>query len=795
MSEDDQVNPLDLTQVIEFVEFGDGSEQAHHYFADLIVEPDGSVVDRAHDYDPQVMSARRNNQEHDEGDGAAPPGGGLPAVPQFGRHANAGASIGSGRGDGQTSSHVALNEELMRASEVGNTGGNAVRSTGGTSQQRAANQRVANYGQDLSGDADDGSTIASIAPSVARSIGPVPNLGRQRIGGAQAGHGGATSGFPGGTGGPARRLPSQIKSSVAGGGMRGAPPFSSARGADDNALLFTAAHDVSDSEIIWTHGVIVPKTERLAGKEFRAYMEAATKPISPPLGVAKHFISTADGEDDEGNTTKSTCIQNAYAANIAKIELLEQRMVAYDLMRVFMVSTIKAGIDPNVETDPTCLWNNDGINMMRFWEKIDWITACYWQLTLNRRTPLGSDDRTSMEWAYLLIFNSCNLDLRAQIDIKYGGLPIQFQGCVTYMWVLFHCLFAASRDSTEALKKFFKNFSTKGLNNYKGESVVRAKTELMAAARRLDAIGQLEDNTAALVLKGFTKCSVARFRDHMKFKLQQMEGANIIPGGTRVWEHETAYEETSFVVFTGVEFYNVLNQANEWNIPKGHKFSAVTPAEKKCWNCGKTGCTPSTCSEPRNEERIKKNKKEYFDNKSRQNTQSGRSGSGRGGGRGGSSGRGRGGGRGDQGGRGQGGYSREKWGGPSTNSEIRWHNGEPHAYCKWCKRSNNGNKGGWNPTHNSKWHDAAMKDGFTVLQTLATLDPGHYLVAQVRSNQKGEQAPDLASASDISSNTGGMVGALTVTQGKNICDRFKSSAESDDTRNMVDKLQRALGLN
>jgi len=88
-----------------------------------------------------------------------------------------------------------------------------------------------------------------------------------------------------------------------------------------------------------------------------------------------------------------------------------------------------------------------------------------------------------------------------------------------------------------------------------------------------------------------------------------------------------------------------------------------------------------------------------------------------------------------------------------------------------------------------------MKDGFTVLQTLATLDPGHYLVAQVLSNQKGEQTPDLASASDISSNTGGMVGALTVTQGKNICDHFRSSAESDDTRNMVDKLQRALGLN
>jgi hypothetical protein len=522
-------------------------------------------------------------------------------------------------------------------------------------------------------------------------------------------------------------------------------------------------------------------------------MEAATKSISPQLGVAKHFISTVDGEADKGNTTKSTYIQNEYAANIAKIELLEQRMVVYDLKRVFLVSTLKAGIDPSIVTNPLLLWNNDGIDMVQCWEKIDWNTACYWQLTLNRRTPTGSNDRTSMDWAYLLIFNSCNLDLRMQIDIKYGGLPLQFQGAVTYLWVLFHCLFAASRDSTEALKKFFLTFLTKGLQNYKGESVVKAKTKIMAAARCLHAIGQLEDHTSKLVLKGFTKCSVARFRKQFEFKLQQMEGANIVQNGPRLWEHDSAYEETSYVVFLGVEFYHVLNQGNEWNVPKGHKFSAVAPGKRKCFNCGKPGCTPSTCNQPLDQERIKRNKKEYFDNKAKLQPGNTGRGSGRGG-----SGRGRGG-RGSSGrggaGRGQGGYLREKWGSPSTNVEIRWHSGEPHAYCKWYKKADVGTKGGWNTTHNSKWHEAAQTEGFTVLTNLASLEPSNHLVAQVRSNQKGEQPPDLASASDLSSSTGGRIGTATTAQGKSIIARFQSLAVSDEARNQAEQIGKALGLN
>jgi len=45
MSSDGRGNPLDLTQIIEFIEFGDDDSVQASSFADLVVEPDGSIVE------------------------------------------------------------------------------------------------------------------------------------------------------------------------------------------------------------------------------------------------------------------------------------------------------------------------------------------------------------------------------------------------------------------------------------------------------------------------------------------------------------------------------------------------------------------------------------------------------------------------------------------------------------------------------------------------------------------------------------------------------------------------------
>jgi len=301
------------------------------------------------------------------------------------------------------------------------------------------------------------------------------------------------------------------------------------------------------------------------------------------------------------------------------------------------------------------LWNNDQVDMLMWWEKITWQHACLWQLTLNRRVLVGSTDRTTMNWTLLLLYNSCTKDLRDQIGLTYDHIPPFYKGAITYLWILLQCLFKTSCDQIQSLKKFLKIFAKKGLRKYPGESVVNAKIPLIVKCKCLYAVGQLDDDVTTDVLQAFTKCSVSKFVNVFLLMLQECECANIIPGGPWIWGHNTVMDELPYVVSLAQELFGNIHRVHEWNVPKGGKgaHAAMSPAEQICWNCDKPGCTPSTCSQPRDEACIAKNRKEYFERKqqSQQSNNSVREGSGRGG---------CGGGRGRNGGRDRGGRSLNK---------------------------------------------------------------------------------------------------------------------------------------
>ena len=74
-------------------------------------------------------------------------------------------------------------------------------------------------------------------------------------------------------------------------------------------------------------------------------------------------------------------------------------------------------------------------------------------------------------------------------------------------------------------------------------------------------------------------------------------------------------------------------------------------------------------------------------------------------------------------------YSCDKWGPPTKVNEVRWQGGKPHTYCNQFKGNN---KCGWNPTHNSAFHQLAMEDSFTLLCTLAKINPDHFLVVAAK---------------------------------------------------------------
>ena len=119
--------------------------------------------------------------------------------------------------------------------------------------------------------------------------------------------------------------------------------------------LFAATSDVPDSEICDGIGVLVRKEDRRkAGNDLRKIRDAATKPIDPKFGVSKHFITSASGEAEDGDETRETYIQDSYAMNLSKVEMLDNRLVMYDLKTIFFVLTLIAGIKiKSLSTLPT----------------------------------------------------------------------------------------------------------------------------------------------------------------------------------------------------------------------------------------------------------------------------------------------------------------------------------------------------------------------------------------------------------------------------------------------------------
>ena len=141
------------------------------------------------------------------------------------------------------------------------------------------------------------------------------------------------------------------------------------------------------------------------------------------------------------------------------------------------------------------------------------------------------------------------------------------------------------------------------MQRIKGENVVIAKKEVLAVCCRLHSTGELPEETTIDVLKGLKRCSVKSFRDLFDSYLQDATKASLEMSSTRPWGHSNVYDEVEMFMLKAVEYYHNLHTANQWNIPKGHKFSVAANA---CWNCREEGHGATECPKPRNKSELKK---------------------------------------------------------------------------------------------------------------------------------------------------------------------------------------------
>jgi len=206
-----------------------------------------------------------------------------------------------------------------------------------------------------------------------------------------------------------------------------------------------------NDEDVAANSVLVPKHKRgdHGTREYLRYIDAATYPLDPKMGVPSHFVSSLDGETEEGNQTKNLHIQEVFASNLEKVDQAHRRAETYDMMGIFDVPSVR---DKHA-SKPAKLFNmGDCKNMFVHWDSMSWDDICLWQKAVNKWSH--PDDRTSSHWAQSFLYKSSTQALRERVDSQYKGLPATFKGGVTYLYLQLKIMFHISRDTINALKKF-----------------------------------------------------------------------------------------------------------------------------------------------------------------------------------------------------------------------------------------------------------------------------------------------------------------------------------------------------
>ena len=127
--------------------------------------------------------------------------------------------------------------------------------------------------------------------------------------------------------------------------------------------------------------------------------------------------------------------------------------------------------------------------------------------------------------------------------------------------------------------------------------------------KRLNAAGDLPEDTPLDIIKGLQKCSVKPFREYFAHQLQEATKASLNLTSSSA-ANSDVMGEVNEILGEAVDLYHSLCTTNQWNIPKGHKLgAAVGTTTVSCWNCGGEH-SPKDCTKPHNEEQIAKNRQE-----------------------------------------------------------------------------------------------------------------------------------------------------------------------------------------
>jgi hypothetical protein len=206
---------------------------------------------------------------------------------------------------------------------------------------------------------------------------------------------------------------------------------------------------------------------------------------------------------------------------------------------------------------------------------------------VHYRTYGQNDAVENLSWSELLLFNSCDSDLRNKVKENLASLDDDFHGGPLFFFEMISIILDMTADETENLKESIKTMT---MQDFLGEDVEKSITLLRSCIKRLDLINQVLLNVNDQLIRIFQTSSVPAFNKSFEV-MSTFEGLSI-----------TINPESIF--HTASKQYKRLMK--EWNVPDNAKTSTFnTTSELTCWGCGERGHRIDECPKTTAKQRTK----------------------------------------------------------------------------------------------------------------------------------------------------------------------------------------------
>ena len=538
-----------------------------------------------------------------------------------------------------------------------------------------------------------------------------------------------------------RRIQAAWQSVVRRGGAEGnqAASVHSSSGGVEWQMVEIPDEEVASEQILYPKHQRGEQGSKQRAETLKAFMQTG-QDQKLVIGAPGHMVSGF--HDEEGNeTNQKRYIQDSLIKNDSTKKKLLEHLKNFEVDHILEIPIVANRFGETAEE----IYAADGesTNLLSSHFKMTETDVKFYQATLNHRGKY--EDRSSSGWLLAYLKKICTQEMKDRVDVNFSKLKPDEKGGVTYLYYILKILYKLTRETIASLNVWLKRAERKGLTMYVGESPVKFQKEAVAVCTALANANALSFESEVDILTGLTHCGNKEFAETFKFMLQarNMVSLNLDDDDddNEAQEAATTLRNIEQILAKGVDKYNSLAIAGKWHV-SNRQFA------NPCWNCDDIEHGVRDCPKPKNQDKIQANKKQWEENRSRNNNNTGR----------------------------------KKWTQPGRNTnnnntnfpaprngEVRLVGGEHRIYCGVV--GGNGKACGWGD-HGNKYHNMKVELGNAF--NLADVSPNHHLLSK-----QGKAA---------NQNSGG--GAGTGTKSKKFAGANQIVLDKDKAQELVTNFER-----